>query len=258
VSGEAMMWCIGKPNRDKRGAGSIVGAVFMLLIMLTGFTYYFVNVNVTEGYTKTVQDMQQLDLKRNKENIEFTSVSITVDNKLNMTVKNTGSYNIHLIWLGVHNKTSTPVNQQYSSLSTYVDPTDTATDIGSTITVTQGSQYVIQLVTELGNIFNYDLYSITITGPDTIPYYQTPANKRSYTITIPSTTGASVPTYFSIYTNGSTVVFDGISNPDWLHTDANGEYTVTLRSNVVAGETFILYFTSGNLVAQKRITQEPR
>jgi len=33
---------------------------------------------------------------------------------------------------------------------------------------------------------------------------------------------------------------------------------VTLQSKNVAGETFILYFTSGNLVAQKRITQEPR
>lgn len=253
-----MMWFIGKLSRDKRGAGSIVGAVFMLLILLTGFTYYFVNVNVTEGYTKTVQDMQQLDLKRNKENIEFTSVSITSDDKLNITAKNTGSYDVHLIWLGVFNKTSTPITQQYSSLSTYVDPAETATGIGSTITVTPDSQYIIQLMTELGNVFNYDLYPITITGPDTIPYYQTPANWRSYTIKIPSTTGTSVPTYFNIYANGSSVAFDGISNPDWVHTDANGEYTVTLQSNTVAGETFILYVTTGSLVGQKRITQEPR
>ncbi len=257
------MWFTGKLSRDKRGAGSIVGAVFILLILLTGFTYYFVNVNVTEDYTKTVQDMQQLDLKRNKEKIEFTSVSITSGNKLNMTLKNTGSYNVHLIWLGVQNKTSTPVTQQYSSLNMYVNPTDTATGIGSTITVTQGSQYVIQLVTEMGNVFNYDLYSITITGPDTIPYYQTPADWRSYNITIPSTTGDSVPTYFSIYANGSSVAFrddnnNDISNPSWLHTAANGKYTVTLQSKNVAGQTFILYVTAGSLVAQKRITQVPR
>lgn len=252
------MWFIGKLSRDKQGAGSIIGAVFILLILLTGFTYYFVNVNVIEDYNKILHDMDELDLKRNKENIEFTSVSITADDKLNMTVKNTGSYDVHLIWLGLFNKTSTPVTKQYFSLSTYVDPADTATGIGSTITVTQGSQYVVQLVTELGNVFNYDLYPITITGDDTIPYYQTPANWRSYTITIASTTGTSVPVYFNIYTNGSSVTFDGISNPDWVHTDADGVYTVTLKSENVAGETFILYVTKGSLVGQKRITQEPR
>lgn len=252
------MWFVGKLSRSKRGAGSIVGGVFILLILLTGYTFYYLNVNVTEDYTNTVQDMQQLDLKRNKENIEFTSVSITADDKLNMTVKNTGSYQARLIWLGVFNETSTPETQQYFSLNTYVDPGETATGIGSNIAVTSGSQYVIQLVTELGNIFNHDLYPITITGPDTIPYYQNPANWRSYTMKIPSTTGTSVPIYFSIYANGSSVEFDGISNPDWVHTDANGEYTVTIKSENVAGETFILYVTAGSLVGQKRITQEPR
>jgi hypothetical protein len=252
------MCCTGKLSRDKRGAGSIIGAVFILLILSSGFTFYMLNVNVTEEYTKTVQDMQQLDLKRNKENIEFTSVSITSEDKLNMTVKNTGSYQAHLIWLGIFNKTSTPETQQYSPLSIYVDPGETATGIDSTTAVTPGSQYVIQLVTELGNVFNYNLYPVTITGPDTIPYYQTPADWRSYTVTIPSTTGTSVPIYFSIYANGSSVEFSGMSNPDWVHTDANGEYTVTIKSDNVAGETFILYVTAGSLVGQKRITQEPR
>ena len=252
------MWFIGKLSRDKQGVGSIVGAVFILLILLTGFTYYIVNVNVTDDYNEILQDIDKIDQKRNKENIEFTSVLITADDKLNMTVKNTGSHNIHLIWLGVQNQTSTPETQQYSSLDTYVNPTDDATGIGSTITVTQNSQYIIQLVTELGNVFNYDLYSITITGPDTIPYYQNPADWRSYNITIPSTIGASVPTYFSTYANGSSVAFEDISNPDWLYTNANGEYTVRIQSSNVAGEMFILYVTSGNLIALKRITQESR
>ena len=247
------MRCTGKLSRDKRGAGSIIGAVFIFLILLTGFTYYFLNVNVTEDYNEILEDMGELDLRRNKENIEFASVSITANDKLNMTVKNTGSYQVHLIWLGVFNKTSTPETQQYSSLTTYVDPGETATSIGSTITVTQGSQYVIQLVTELGNVFNHDLYSITITGLDTIPRN----SWVDYDITIPSTTGSSVPIYFSIYANGSSAEFFGISNPAWEHTDADGEYTVTLRSREAGGETFILYVTAGSLIGQKRITQVP-
>jgi len=258
VSGVAEMWRAGKLSRDRRGVGSIIGAVFILLILLSGFTFYTLNVNVTEDYNRTLQDIQQLDLKRNKEQIEFTSVLITIDNKLSITVKNTGSYQVHLIWLGVFNKTSTPETQQYFSQDTYINPGTTATSIGTTIAVTTSSQYVIQLVTELGNVFNYAVYSITITGPDTIPYYQTPADWRSYTINIPSTMGSSVPIYFSIYVNGSMAAFDGISNPAWVCTSPSGEYTVRISSTNVAGETFILYVIAGNLVGQKRITQVPR
>jgi hypothetical protein len=252
------MWSIGKLSYDKRGVGSIIGAVFIILILLSGYTFYILNVNVTEEHNKTLQDMQQLDFKRNKEKIEFTSLLITINNKLNITVKNTGSYQVHLIWLGVFNKTPTPETQRYFSQDTYINPGKNVTSIGSNIAVTTSSKYVIQLVTELGNVFNYDLYSITITGSDSIPYYQIPADWRSYTIQIPSTIGSSVPIYFSIYANGSTAVFDGISNPAWVCTSKSGIYTVRISSANAAGETFILYVTAGNMVGQKRITQVPR
>ncbi|NIO36951.1 hypothetical protein GTO27_04520, partial [Candidatus Bathyarchaeota archaeon] len=113
------MFFIGKLSRNKRGAGSIIGAVFILLILLSGFTFYSLKENVTEDYTETVQDMQQLDLKRNKETIEFISLSTTSDNKLNITVKNTGSYQIHLIWLGIFDETTSPTTEEYHILDTY-------------------------------------------------------------------------------------------------------------------------------------------
>jgi len=153
VNGEADMWFIGKLSRDKQGVGSIVGAVFMLLILLTGFTHYIVNVNVTEVYNEVLQDMGELDLKRNKENIEFTRVSKTSGNKLNVTVKNTGSYQIHIIWLGVFNESATPDTQDYYELDVHVDPAETVTNIDSSVTVSTG-QLRIQLVTELGNKFS--------------------------------------------------------------------------------------------------------
>jgi len=41
-------------------------------------------------------------------------------------------------------------------------------------------------------------------------------------------------------------------------TEPNGSIEPEQQARVCAGETFILYFTSGSLVAQKRITQESR
>jgi len=37
------MWFIGKLSRCKRGVGSIIGAIFLVLILLTGFTFYFLD-----------------------------------------------------------------------------------------------------------------------------------------------------------------------------------------------------------------------
>jgi len=176
------MWFIGKLSRSKRGAGSIIGGVFILLILLTGYTFYFLNVNVTEGYNKTLQDMGELDLKRNKENLEFISVSFNEDNKLNITVKNTGSYDAHLIWLGIFDETVTLNTQEYYKTDFYVDPAETVPDIRNvTIPTFEGQERVIQLVTELGNTFSYSYpqseeedgaqASVTITGKNcTVTY----------------------------------------------------------------------------------------
>jgi hypothetical protein len=153
VREEAEMLSIGKLNQDKRGAGSIIGAVFLVLILLSGYTFYTLNVTVANDYTQTLQDIQQLDLKRNKEIIEFLSVSFDQD-KLNITVKNKGPYLTHLIWLGVFDETAN--SQDYYMIEFYVNPSETVTNIGDdTILSFEEQERTIQLVTEFGNAFSY-------------------------------------------------------------------------------------------------------
>lgn len=141
---------------NRRGAGSIIGATFLILILLTGYTFYTVHVNVADDYTETLEDMQQLDLKRYKENIEFISVSTISGDRLNVTVRNTGSYQTRLIWLGVFDETVSPYSQRYYKINYYVSPAETVTDIrNESITIQEGAERVIQIVTELGNTFSY-------------------------------------------------------------------------------------------------------
>jgi len=163
------MYTVGSP---RRGQGSILGAAFILLILLTSYTFYTLHVEVTNGYMRTLQDMQLLDLKRSKENIEFISVSFTSQDELNITAKNTGSYQVHLIWLGIFDDDTN--TQDYYKINFYIDPTETESDIrNDTIPTFEGQERVIQIVTELGNIFSYSYpeaaeddaqASITITG----------------------------------------------------------------------------------------------
>jgi len=150
------MWSTGKLRRDRRGAGSIIGAVFLILILLSGYIFYTLNVNVANDYTETLQDMQQLDLKKNKENIDFASVSFSEEGELNITVENTGSSQIHLIWLGIFDETVTPSTQEYYEIDFYVNPAETVTNIGNEdVSTFEGQDRTIQLVTALGNTFSY-------------------------------------------------------------------------------------------------------
>lgn len=149
------MWFIGKLSRDKRGAGSIIGAVFVVLILLSGFTFYTLNVNTTEHYNETLDSMSELDWNRNRENIVIKEVEITDENKLNVTVENESPILAHIIWLGIFNKTDN--TQQYSSLNEYIEPAETE-NIVSDSTVIEGKKYVIQLVTELGNTIEHKFY----------------------------------------------------------------------------------------------------
>jgi hypothetical protein len=108
--------------------------------------------------------MGELDLKRNKENLEFISVSFNND-QLNISVKNTGSYDAHLIWLGIFDETVTSNTQEYYEIDFYVDPAETVPDIRNvTIPTFEGQERVIQLVTELGNTFSYSYPPPSVTG----------------------------------------------------------------------------------------------
>jgi len=148
------MWFTGKLRFDQRGAGSIIGAVFIFLILFSGYMFYALQVNVENEYNETLQDMQQLDLKRNRENIEFITVRFD-DGKLNITVRNIGSYQAHLIWLGIFDGTVTPSAQEYYEIDFYVNPAETVTNVGNdAIPSFEGQERTIQLVTGLGNTFS--------------------------------------------------------------------------------------------------------
>jgi len=145
-----MGFITGSPRR--RGVGSIIGAAFILLILMTGFSYYTLQFSETRKYSAVLQEMQEVDLRRNSESVDILSVSLTSLNKLNVTVTNTGSYQTHILWIGVHEVTGN--THDYYELELFIEPGEVLTDIGSEdITILEGEELLIQLVTEYGNIF---------------------------------------------------------------------------------------------------------
>jgi hypothetical protein len=119
--------------------------------------------------------MNDMDWNRNQENIIIKQIAITGTNQLNITAENDGSIQSHLIWLGIFNKTATPENQTYQPLNEFIAPSE-SDKIISNFTVTAGNKYVVQLVTELGNVVESKFYPASyvscaltlVTAPPTV------------------------------------------------------------------------------------------
>jgi hypothetical protein len=193
------MRSIGRPSQRNRGIGSIIGAVFVALILLSGFAFYAVTQDVTQHYNNTMSSMSDMDWNRNQEKIVIKQIGITGTNQLNITAENDGSIQSHLIWLGIFNTTATPQNQTYQALNEFVGPDETYSII-SNFTVTAGNKYVIQLVTELGNTFESKFYPANyvgcaltlVTTPPTV--YQGSNITVLLTVTLNDTTVDSIQT----------------------------------------------------------------
>jgi len=147
----------GRLRRGKRGVGSIIGAVFIVLIILSAFTFYSLTLDTTAHYDETASSMSEVDWNRSQEKLEIKNVEITDTDKLSLTVENTGSISTHLIQLGIFNISTTPESQSYYALNENIEPAETKS-ITSDFSIVQGKTYVIQLVTELGNTVEYRFY----------------------------------------------------------------------------------------------------
>ena len=101
--------------------------------------------------------MSQVDWNRNREQLTIQSVQITSENKLNVTVTNTGSVYSRLLWLGLFNQSVTPEAQWFFNLNEQIEPAET-TSILPNFIVTEGQKYVVQIATEAGNVFNSKFY----------------------------------------------------------------------------------------------------
>jgi hypothetical protein len=99
-----------------------------------------------------------MDWNRNQENIVIKQIAITGTNHLNITAENYGSIQSQLIWLGIFNTTVTPNTQKYQALTNVGVPPSNYANIISSFTVLAGKQYVVQLVTELGNVVESMFY----------------------------------------------------------------------------------------------------
>ena len=175
-------------RKRRKGVGSLIGAIFVLLILVSGYSLFLFNAKSQTEYQNILTEMHQRDLEQSQEYIEFKRVTTNEDNKLQMTVKNHGSHTSHLLFIGVFDKTAVPENQTYFNADIYIGSTETVIYDSPSIMFQDGHTYEIQIVSSFGNVFSseytpgYEVFSDTVISTIAGGLWETDFQPSSYNI----------------------------------------------------------------------------
>ncbi|VVC06240.1 NPCBM-associated, NEW3 domain of alpha-galactosidase [uncultured archaeon] len=242
--------------KSRRGISTVVGAVFAIIALGTTVGYITYSMTTLDNYNQSVLAKNQQNADIANEKFQVSSATFA-NNKLNVTILDTGSLpvNITKIWIS---------NQTASSCTTYscninyitnkvVSPGLTVTNIGQSMSgsLNLNKPYNVKLVSSRGNMLQFNVNSVG-SAPINIQLLALPATvssgfKTELTMTVTNnSTGIltnivpslSAPTYTG---SGTTTCTAGLANPANYNTLPSGgtaifKWDVTVTGGV-AGDT---------------------
>ena len=122
----------------KKGISSVVGGIFLILIIISGFSMLSTGLSYYENYVSILSDNNNVELERLSERIELVRVSID-SGKFNLTLKNTGTITTHLVRLWVTNETASPQWHDKFDIDYYVAPKGLVSNIGQNLNLSVNS-----------------------------------------------------------------------------------------------------------------------
>lgn len=138
-----------KIGQQRRGLSTVVGAVFMILVMVGAINVMLWTMQQQNRVTETIIEKTNSNLNRINEDINISEIKITGSDKLNMTVTNAGGAAATLKTIYIVNETAKEQFRYDVDLavdgrgSIYVDTLP--------LTVKDNTNYSIRLITESGN-----------------------------------------------------------------------------------------------------------
>lgn len=175
-------------RKSRRGLGTIIGSVFLVTILLFGFSFIWWERQAYDKYALAVNDRDQREWELQSEQIQISTTSLTTSNKLNITVFNAGALTTHLVslWLTEYNGTNPTQHLSFDlkSMNYYANPGSSILSIGSDLsfTATSSFNYYFKVTTERGNMATAYLSSAQITGLQQRISYSFGTMKIKYTV----------------------------------------------------------------------------
>lgn len=89
-------------NHSRRAVGSIIGGVFILLILVMGFTFFSLSNRGVSAQQHIFSEMQGYDIDRAQEKLEFSTLRWTPDS-IEVKIVNRGPKLVNIIKIGLWN-----------------------------------------------------------------------------------------------------------------------------------------------------------
>ncbi len=138
--------------KTRRGLSTVVGTVFAIIALTTTITYVTYSMNTLDKYNQSslMKNQQLTDI--DKEKFQISSVTVP-NNKLNITVANSGNLPITFTKIWVQNTTTTDWINSYAPVNNFVAPGGILKNIGQDlpVTINSANSYNVKLVTSRGN-----------------------------------------------------------------------------------------------------------
>lgn len=221
--------------RSHRALSTVVGTVFAIIALTSTVTYISYSMGILNNYNQSVLTKNQQLIDTDKEKFQISSVTVP-NNKLNITISNTGNLPINFTKLWIQNTTTVDWMNNYIPKNNFVAPGGVLTNIGQDIPayINPSNSYNVKLVTSRGNTQQLNVNSAN-TAPLNIQFFAIPAsvvsgfktelimvvvNNGSATLvnlsptSLPTPTGSAScvassvsPTSYSTLSPGSTAIF---------------------------------------------------
>jgi hypothetical protein len=149
--------------KNRRGLSSVVGAVFAIIAMATTVGYITYSMNVLDNYNQAVLARNQQTTDIANEKFQLSGATFPSNNKLNITVANTGNLPINFTKIWITDSSTSPAwVKSYVPTNAIVSPGATLTNIGQSIpgSLSTTDSYNIKLVTSRGNNLQFPISSV--------------------------------------------------------------------------------------------------
>ncbi len=161
--------------RSRRAISSVVGMVFAIIALTTTITYISYSMGILNNYNQSVLTKNQQITDVDKEKFQISSVTVPSNNKLNITVTNTGSLPIQFTKMWIQNTSTTDWVKSYTPTNNFASPGGVLTNMGQSIpiSINPTKSYNVKLVTSRGNTQQFTVNSLAA-APVNIQFYAFP------------------------------------------------------------------------------------
>ncbi len=137
-------------SHSSRGVASIIGGVFLVLIILSAYAFFMMSNQQTDDLQSTIRAMNAADDDKMQEKVVLNNV-VRNGTNLRMNISNQGPKDVEIKYVGWINEQKSNTTYTYTNTDLVISPG--ASTISNVDVDNATGKYQIKVISESGNIY---------------------------------------------------------------------------------------------------------